>query len=113
MVIFIDLNCKKSGLSSTFKQIILLSKLIKKRLVLNFHGDDLIPRSSLTKRFHFFVVKILKKTDLVVLPSLYFKNVLLNKFDFNTDKIFVSPSAGINTDYFNQNDKIFDYKFKM
>lgn len=90
--------------------IYILSKLRKKRLVLNFHGDDLIPRSSLTKTFHFFVGKILKKTDLVVLPSLYFKNVFLNKFEFNTYKIFVSPSAGINTDYFNQNDKIFDIK---
>lgn len=88
--------------------IYILSKFRKKRLVLNFHGDDLIPRSSLTKTFHFFIKKILLKTDLVVLPSLYFKNVFSNKFEFNTDKIFISPSAGINTDYFNQNDKIFD-----
>lgn len=90
--------------------IYILSKFRKKRLVLNFHGDDLIPRSSLTKTFHFFIKKILLKTDLVVLPSLYFKNVFSNKFEFNTYKIFVSPSAGINTDYFNQNDKIFDIK---
>jgi glycosyltransferase involved in cell wall biosynthesis len=88
--------------------IYILSKFRKKRLVLNFHGDDLIPRSSLTKIFHFFIKKILLKTDLVVLPSLYFKNIFSNKFEFNSDKIFVSPSAGINTDYFNQNDKIFD-----
>lgn len=88
--------------------IYILSKFRKKRLVLNFHGDDLIPRTSLSKKFHFFVVKILKKTDLVVLPSLYFKNVLLNKFEYNSKKIFISPSGGINTDYFNQNNKIFD-----
>ncbi len=88
--------------------IFILSKFRKMRLVLNFHGDDLIPRSRLTRIFHLFIKKILLKTDLVVLPSLYFKNVFLNKFEFNNDKIFVSPSAGINTDYFNQNDKIFD-----
>ena len=90
--------------------IYILSKFRKMRLVLNFHGDDLIPRSRLTKIFHLFIKKILLKTDLVVLPSLYFKNVFSNKFEFNTDKIFVSPSAGVNTDYFNQNDKIFDIK---
>lgn len=88
--------------------IFLLSKIRKKKIVLNFHGDDLIPRSSLTHFFHLFVKLVLKKTSLVVLPSDYFKSVFINKFHFSHNKLYVSPSAGINSDYFYGNSKSFD-----
>jgi glycosyltransferase involved in cell wall biosynthesis len=88
--------------------VFLISRIRNKKIVLNFHGDDLIPRSLLTHFLHIFVKLTLKKTDLVVLPSDYFKSVFINKFEFSHNKLYVSPSGGINSDYFYQSSKVFD-----
>ncbi len=69
----------------------------KMYLVENAHGNDItiqteeddgknIERSR----------KILPLADRVIVPSTYFKDVVSNTFDYPSDKIFVSPSGGVN-----------------
>ncbi|WP_417559199.1 glycosyltransferase family 4 protein [Mesoflavibacter zeaxanthinifaciens] len=75
---------------------ILALLLLKKRkpLVINVHGTDIF--SSQGKKIDQVNVHVLKKTDLIVVPSLYFQNIMLINYPFlKPYNIFVSPSAGV------------------
>lgn len=82
--------------------ILLLIRSIKKfKLVMNIHGGDLLTRTKISAFLFHFSSRLIKKSDLIVLPSLYFKNILLQKLPFVPDsKTFVSPSGGINNNIF-------------
>lgn len=68
---------------------------MNRKIVLNFHGSDLIFNSAFKKMLSVFLKPGLKKTYLVV-PSKYYKKRLLKKFDILPSKIFIYPSGGIN-----------------
>lgn len=61
----------------------------KMYLVENAHGGDVIINIERSR-------KILPLADGVIVPSAYFKDVVANTFDYPPDKIFVSPSGGVN-----------------
>ena len=66
----------------------------KAPLIVNVHGSDIL--NSKGKKIDFLNKRVLKKTDLVVVPSAYFEKVMLRNYPFlNSKKIFVSPSAGV------------------
>lgn len=71
-------------------------------LISNVHGTDILPKTKKQKFFNKFVFKLLKKSTLIVVPSNYYKEVVENKYLIDSNKIFVSPSGGINTDMFKQ-----------
>lgn len=71
----------------------------KKPLVINVHGDDVT--NSKGKKIDVLNKFILKKVDLVVTPSAYFKEMMLENYPFLTQKqIFVSPSGGVDATRF-------------
>ncbi|MBT0607159.1 glycosyltransferase family 4 protein [Aequorivita echinoideorum] len=71
----------------------------KKPLVVNVHGDDII--KSKGKKIDKLNKFVLKKTDLIVVPSSYFQNIMLSNYPFlNAQKIFTSPSGGIDGNKF-------------
>lgn len=71
-----------------------------KPLVVNMHGNDFISIQNYSI-LGFFAKIILKKTDLLVVPSSYFKDEVLRCYPFLAEhKIFVSPSGGIDMDKF-------------
>ncbi|MBQ0831296.1 glycosyltransferase family 4 protein [Marinobacter sp.] len=72
----------------------LISRFIKKPVVINAHGDD-ITESSLLLRF---VSDLIVGSDLLVVPSEYFRDIASKRF--NHDNVFVSPSAGVDTKQF-------------
>jgi glycosyltransferase involved in cell wall biosynthesis len=78
----------------------LLNFLNKKSpLVVNVHGSDIL--DSQGKFINKINIKVLKKTDLVITPSQYFKEIMLNFYPFlKPEDIFVSPSGGIDTSKF-------------
>ena len=82
--------------------ILLLMRSIKQfKLVMNIHGEDLLIKTKISAFLFHFSSKLLKKADLIVLPSFYFKNILTQKQPFVSEsKIFVSPSGGINNNIF-------------
>ncbi|QDF29512.1 glycosyltransferase family 4 protein [Halarcobacter anaerophilus] len=78
--------------------MIYLLRLLNKKIVVNIHGTDLLGISTFTFKLQ---KKVLNKIDLVIIPSKYFKNKLINKFpNISEDKIYIYPSGGINTKIF-------------
>ena len=87
---------------------LLIIKKIKKRrkIVLNVHGNDIVADSLKDFKNQKKSKKILKKVDIVVAPSLYFKSILQNEYNIENNKIVVYPSSGVDKNIFfplNQN----------
>ena len=67
----------------------------RKPLVINAHGSDIIGIQKLPI-LNYFGKIILKKSDLIVVPTSYFKENVISKYPFlNPDKLYVSPSGGV------------------
>ncbi len=81
---------------------IFLSRLVcfKTEYIFNTHGNDIVKDYSWEekniKRSQF----ILPYADKVIAPSSYFKEVLVNDYHISQDKIFVTPSGGVNKNVF-------------
>lgn len=80
--------------------LLLLIPFKKKPFVLNVHGSDVIGLQH-QRILNFLAKKILKRIDLVVVPTSYFKDYLLSKYSFlKANKITISPSGGIDKNKF-------------
>ena len=78
-----------------------LSRIKDLLLVINVHGGDVLTRSSFAEQLKQFNRPLLRKSKLIVSPSLYFRNILMQEFpELNSSKIIVSPSGGVNTKLF-------------
>lgn len=70
-------------------------------IVFNVHGDDVLPSGKLKKVLKKIAIPEVRKAKMVVSPSEYFKNVLLEEIPgLEAEKIFVSPSGGIDAKFF-------------
>lgn len=74
--------------------------LLKKPLVINMHGTDFISVRNST-----FLTKlsrpILKRANAIVVPTSYFKTMVLGHFDcIDGNRVIISPSGGIDKDIF-------------
>lgn len=88
--------------------LFLLMKIKRKSLVINFHGEDLIYDCFDAARYASILGHISDKlttyyANMVVVPSDYFKDVVISRGLVAKDKIFVSPSGGINDSVFSYN----------
>ncbi len=63
-----------------------------KKIILNIHGSELSEKSFFYNSF----LKLLKKVDLIIVPSSFYKNLLCKSFQIIDAKIFVYPSGGVN-----------------
>ena len=71
----------------------------KRPLVINVHGDDVTDSEG--KEIDNLNRYVLKRTNLVVVPSSYFKDLILKNYSFLTpNQVFVSPSGGIDSSIF-------------
>lgn len=86
--------------------LLLLLSFKKKPWIINAHGQDII---TLIEKpiINYFAKPILKQTNLLVVPSHYFKTLILEHYPFlNENNIFVSPSGGIDPKrFFSKNEK--------
>ncbi len=74
------------------------------KIVFNAHGNDVVSdyeKSKNVKRSK----KYLKYAYKVVVPSEYFKDVMINDYNLKEDKVFVYPSGGVDTTLFKKIDK--------
>lgn len=71
----------------------------KNKIILNFHGSDLIYDKKFKKLLSVFL-KSLIKNKFIVVPSNYYKQKIVTTYNLNSEKVFVYPSGGINTDVF-------------
>jgi len=93
-----------------FLSILIIKKWRRnaKKLILNFHGEDLLgflnePNS---KKNNFLV----ESADRIIFPSVYFKNLFLEKYSATENKLFVSPSGGVNKEIFFADNKSIDFR---
>ncbi len=75
-----------------------IKKSLNKPLVINAHGSDIFANSKSALLIQKLVARIVQKSNLMVVPSEYFKDIVENKFQHKN--IFISPSGGINTNLF-------------
>jgi glycosyltransferase involved in cell wall biosynthesis len=82
-----------------------ISQIIKSnKLCFNIHGEDLLTQSKLSEKLLNVAESLLVKANMIIVPSIYFKNVLISRIPLiSTDKIFVSPSGGVNLKIFKPN----------
>ncbi|MCF6330765.1 MAG: glycosyltransferase family 4 protein [Sulfurimonas sp.] len=86
---------------------------IKGKIILNFHGTDMIGDFSIFKKMIlFFTKKISKKVSLIVVPSEFFKKKAIKTLRVEENDIYVYPSSGINLGLFRPLNKI-KYKNKF
>ncbi len=70
-------------------------------LVFNVHGGDVLVDSSLKRFLKNMSRPMLSKARMIVVPSKYFRSVMLSEFpELSSDLIFVSPSGGISKSFF-------------
>ncbi|UCH13413.1 MAG: glycosyltransferase family 4 protein [Bacteroidales bacterium] len=81
----------------------LFRRIETNKVIVRLHGTDLIPvsKSTLSKFMQKVVFKCVQRARLIVVPSTYFKNILidlLNKSNIHLEssKIFINPSGGVN-----------------
>ncbi len=73
---------------------------LKRPLVINAHGSDIFHESKYSKFVWFFAKRVIVKANLIVVPSSYFMDVIERGLNVSRNKIFISPSGGINFDKF-------------
>lgn len=91
-----------------FASIPLIKKWKKqnKKIILNFHGEDLLEFINTINSRNKYLVE---NADRIIFPSLYFENLFLEKYyieELDERKIFVSPSGGVNQKIFFSDKKI-------
>lgn len=67
-------------------------------IVTNLHGSDVTTESSFAQKMNFLTAKILKHSDLVIVPSESFKAMSEKKYGYSG--AIISPSGGVDTTYF-------------
>lgn len=80
-------------LTHSLMPFIFLRKFIKNLFIVNAHGHDLVPKNIYDKILSMLTAPVVKNANAVVVPSNFFKNIVIRKKLNNN--IFVSPSGGV------------------
>ena len=93
-------------ITTSIPPLLLASRIKTILMVFNVHGSDVITISKRTEKLKRMAGPLLRKAKLVVAPSNYFKGVVLDSFpDLLPDKVFVSPSGGVDLTLFHPEEK--------
>lgn len=80
---------------------ILISRVFKRKKVwVNVHGSDVQSDGLIHEKINMLSGFLLKISDKVIVPTPYFKDVIIEKYEVPVESIFVSPSGGINRSIF-------------
>lgn len=71
-----------------------------KKIVLHWHGADLIPKSVAAKIICPIAEKFIYEDFYHMVPSKYFQDLLVKRLGINRKTVFISPSGGVDTDLF-------------
>lgn len=75
-----------------------LNKHIK--IIVNVHGNDVVPDQTKDEKWIPLVKKVLPCVDELIVPSAYFKKVLIHDYAMKEADIAVFPSGGVNAEVF-------------
>lgn len=81
---------------------IIIPKLTSKntKLILNAHGNDVVADFDFEKKNIKRSRKFIKYADKIIVPSNYYKKIMLEDYNLNSDMVYVYPSGGVNTSKF-------------
>lgn len=80
--------------------ITMLRKIKKFKVYTNVHGGDVVPQTSTQFKMQKYTKKLLSISEKVVVPSVYFKELMMDKYKIEEQKINIYPSGGINEELF-------------
>tara|TARA_B100000579_G_scaffold436463_1_gene462476 strand:+ start:272 stop:1321 length:1050 start_codon:yes stop_codon:yes gene_type:complete len=69
--------------------------LLKKKLISNCHGSDIFIPYRKNSFMHSLNKFVLRKSDLIIVPSNFFKTFMIENLNIDPEKLFVSPSGGV------------------
>lgn len=94
--------------------LIIAKKIKKFNLWINVHGSDIMPYKPSQYKLQKYVKNILPKANKVVVPSTYYKELIVKKFLIEKNNIDVIASGGINNKIFKEINKelVYDYKIR-
>lgn len=87
-------------ISNSSPVLYFLYRFIRKPIVINFHGGDLLLVNGLEKYTRLLTRSLIEKADLLIVPSAYFKKEVLDRFNVEKSKIHIYPSGGIDLQLF-------------
>lgn len=92
--------------------VLWVSKIKNMKIYTNIHGTDAQPVTEKEKKLEKNTEKIVEKSEKVIVPSNFFKNMILEKYKIKEQSIVVYPSGGVNSDVFKKlsNEEIIKFK---
>lgn len=91
-------------ISHSFFPILIASFFRNQKIVINIHGGDVVQHAEVSNAFFKFKRYIAKfaisKSDLIIVPSKAYVNIVVDSYDCNRDKVIISASGGINANIF-------------
>lgn len=75
-----------------------IAPFLKKPLVINAHGSDLLPKKLLSKMILTINYYTIKNSSMIVVPSEFFRNIIVDKY--NHSNVIISPSGGVDSSLF-------------
>lgn len=105
--IFFSYDCLYAHYASHTALPLLIVKKLKPNLkiIMNVHGNDVVPEDDHDEKYIPMVKKILKQSYKIICPSMYFEEILKRDYLIPNNKIVVYPSSGIDMDNFKEYDK--------
>lgn len=87
----------------------LLIKIIKRlkpniKVIVNVHGNDVVPENEHDEKFIPMVKEIMPKIDICITPSKYFQKIMINEYGLSKDIVKVFPSGGVDRNVFKHMD---------
>ena len=80
--------------------VLLARKLRKFRIFTNCHGSDVIPENPGQEKMQKNTKAILFLSEKIIVPSVYFNEVVAEKYGISEKKLFVCASGGVDTQLF-------------
>jgi len=87
-------------LNHTLIPFYFLPKNSTTKWVFNGHGSDVFPEKRRGDFLGAITKKVISRADSVIVPSGYFKKEVVQKYNLDPSKVFVSASGGVSTDTF-------------
>lgn len=92
--------------SHTGLPLIVLKKLKPNaNIIMNVHGNDVVFDNEYDKKYEKIVKKVLNISNTVIVPSIYFKKILIDNYKIDSNKIEIFPSGGVDCTIFKKIDR--------
>lgn len=85
--------------------LLLTSKFKTTPIILNVHGNDVVPEDDHDRRFTGIVKKIVQKSTYIICPSEYYSDIMRNVYHVEPSRLCIYPSGGIDTEFFTDIDR--------